>query len=75
MAKHTHPRFIQRAIKRPGALRRALGIKKGRKIPSSVLSKIARAKIGKRISVDGKITVTRKLKKRAVLARTLRRFR
>ena len=29
--------FIQKAIKKPGALRKSLGIKKGKKIPASKL--------------------------------------
>ena len=36
--------FIQKAIKKPGALRKSLGIKKGEKIPASKLSAAAKKK-------------------------------
>lgn len=39
MAKHF---FIQKAIKHPGALRRTLGIKKGKKIPLAKLRSAAK---------------------------------
>jgi hypothetical protein len=35
-------RWIQRAIKKPGALRRTLGVKKGQKIPVSRLRAAAK---------------------------------
>jgi hypothetical protein len=35
-------RFIKEAIKKPGALRKSLGVKKGEKIPASKLAKAAR---------------------------------
>ena len=43
-------KWIQKAIKKPGALRRALGIKKGKKIPKKRLKKVAKkgGKLGKR---------------------------
>jgi hypothetical protein len=66
--------WIQQAIKQPGALRRQLGIKSGQKIPESVLQRLAEAGIGARVKADGTVTVTRQLKRRAVLARTLRRL-
>jgi hypothetical protein len=37
--------FIQKAIKKPGALRKSLGIKKGKKIPASKLKAAARKKV------------------------------
>ena len=42
--------FIKKAIKKPGALRKSLGIKKGKKIPKKKLDKAAKAKgkLGKR---------------------------
>ena len=42
--------WIQDAIKKPGALRKELGVKKGKKIPKSKLSKAAKkgGKEGKR---------------------------
>ena len=36
--------FIQKAIKKPGALRKSLGIKKGEKIPASKLRAAAKKK-------------------------------
>ena len=41
---------IKKAIKKPGALRASLGIKKGKTIPKSVLNKAAKApgKLGQR---------------------------
>ena len=36
--------FIQKAIKKPGALRKSLGIKKGEKIPASKLNAAAKKK-------------------------------
>ena len=42
--------FIKEAIKKPGALRKALGVKKGEKIPAEKLAKAAKApgKMGQR---------------------------
>lgn len=37
-------KWIQKAIKRPGALRRKAGVKKGQKIPVSKLRKLAKKK-------------------------------
>ena len=54
-------KWIQNAIKNPGALRRQLGVKKGEKIPLSKLKKAAKSK--------------GKLGKRARLALTLRKLR
>ena len=36
--------FIQKAIKKPGALRKSLGIKKGEKIPANKLKAAAKKK-------------------------------
>ena len=52
---------IQKAIKKPGALRKSLGVKKGQKIPASKLN--AEAKKGG------------KLGQRARLAKTLKGFK
>ena len=57
--------------KHPGKLHKQLGIPAGKKIPSKLLTDIAKANIGTK--VRGR-TVTGLLKKRAVLARTLRRY-
>ena len=43
-------KWIQKAIKKPGALRSSLGVKSGEKIPAGKLAKAAKAsgKLGKR---------------------------
>jgi|TARA_R100001443_G_scaffold68178_2_gene76944 hypothetical protein len=53
--------WIQKAIKKPGALRKSLGVKKGKKIPKSTLNKAAKSK--------------GKLGQRARLAKTLKGFK
>ena len=53
-------KWIQGAIKQPGALRKSLGVKEGQKIPASKLSKAAKA--------------PGKLGQRARLAQTLRKL-
>lgn len=53
-------KWIQKAIKKPGALHRSLGVPMGKKIPSSKLNKAAKA--------------PGKLGQRARLAKTLRGF-
>jgi len=72
--------WIQSAIKKKGALSRELGIPIEKNIPISLLEKIRNAKIGSTITNPTKtgkrrIKVTRLLKKRAVLALTLKRLR
>ena len=72
--------WIQSAIKKKGALSRQLGIPIEKNIPISLLEKIRNAKIGSTITNPTKtgkrrIKVTRLLKKRAVLALTLKRLR
>ncbi len=52
---------IKKAIKKPGALRKSLGIKKGKKIPAKKLAKAAKAK--------------GKLGQRARFAETLKKLR
>jgi hypothetical protein len=44
------PKFIQKAIKKPGALRKSLGVKAGEKIPAKKLAKASKApgKLGQR---------------------------
>jgi len=71
-------KWIPRNLKK-GALSRQLGIPEEKNIPVTLLEKIRRAKIGKKIrnpTKTGKrlIRVTRLLKKRAVLALTLKRI-
>jgi hypothetical protein len=58
-----------------GALRRQLGVPEGQKIPESWLSRIANAKVGETVSLNGKrVKVTTKLKRRVNLARIFRRY-
>ena len=59
MAKKKY--WIAGAIKKPGALRRTVGVKKGEKIPVATLNRLAKKK-----GVTGK---------RARLAKTLRTFK
>ena len=40
--KNKDKNWIQKAIKKPGALRKSLGIKKGKKIPVSKLKEVAK---------------------------------
>ncbi len=54
--------WIAGAIKKPGSLRKSLGVKKGEKIPEAKLKKAEKSK--------NPLT-----KKRAVLAETLRKFK
>ena len=60
VAKAKGGKWIQKAIKKPGALRAALGAKKGEPIPAGKLAKAAKAK--------------GKLGQRARLAQTLKRM-
>ena len=71
--------FIQNALKhgRPGALSKQLGIQTEDKIPMTLLNKIIKAESGDTIrnpTTKGKktIKITRKLERRAILARTLK---
>jgi len=73
-------KWIRRAVKKEGGLSRQLGIPKKERIPTTLLRKIKNAKVGTTITNPTKtgkrrIKVTRLLKKRAVLALTLRKFR
>jgi len=72
--------WIRRAIRRPGALSRQLSIPLEENIPVTLLRKLRKAKVGETVRNPtrlGKrvIKVTRLLKRRVVLATTLRRLR
>ena len=54
-------KWIQKAIKKPGALRKSLHVAKGKKIPTSKLKKAEHSK-------------NPTIKKRAVLAETLKKM-
>lgn len=63
MAKKKSRRWIQKAIKHPGALRRTLGAKKGGTIPRSKLA--AAAKKGGKLGKRARLAITlRKLGKK-----------
>lgn len=57
-------KFIQSAIKKPGALRKSLGIKKGKTIPVKTLAKAAKkpGKLGKRARLAETLKKLRKKK-------------
>ena len=61
MAKEKN-KFIQKAIKKPGALKKALHVKKGEKIPSAKLKAAEHSK-------------SPLMRKRASLAQTLKSFK
>ena len=56
---------IKKAIKKPGALRKALGVKKGKKIPAKKLNKAAKksGKLGQRARFAKTLNKLRKKKK------------
>ena len=58
---------IKKAIKKPGSLRKSLGIKKGKTIPKSVLNSAAKApgKLGQRARFAKTLKKLRKKKRRA----------
>ena len=58
---------IKKAIKKPGALRKSLGIKKGKTIPASVLNRVAKApgKLGQRARFAKTLKKLRKKKRRS----------
>lgn len=55
------PKWIQKAIKHPGALHKSLGVEKGKKIPMSMLNKASHSS-------------NKTLRARANLAKTLKSF-
>jgi len=57
---------IKKAIKKPGSLRKSLGIKKGKTIPKSVLNRAAKApgKLGQRARFAKTLKKLRKKKRR-----------
>jgi hypothetical protein len=61
MAKKRSGKWIQSAIRKPGALHRALGVPEGEKIPASKLAKAARSS-------------NPTMRRRAALAKTLKGF-
>lgn len=59
-------KFIKKAIKKPGSLRKELHVKKGKDIPKSKLKKAAKkgGKIGKRARLAETLSKLRKKKKK-----------
>ena len=73
-------KWIQKAVKKLGALSRQLNIPKEKNIPTTLLKKINSAKVGTTIKNPTKtgrrkIKVTRKLKWRASLALRLKNYK
>ena len=67
--------WIQGAIKKPGALRNQLGVKKGDKIPEKKLDRVSR-KLEKKAKGAKKLTKNElKLSRRVSLAKTLKKMR
>jgi hypothetical protein len=64
MAKKKSGKWIQKAIKKPGALRKQLGVKEGQKIPAKKLNKAAKApgKLGQRARLAKTLSKMRKRK-------------
>lgn len=72
--------FIQKAIKKPGALRKTLWVPMGKKVSKSFMDRIMKGTEGKVIKNPTKtwkksIKVTPLLKKRVSLAETLNKLR
>ncbi|MCH7850666.1 MAG: hypothetical protein IH845_03425 [Nanoarchaeota archaeon] len=73
-------RWIQRAIHKPGRLHSDLRIKKGEKIPMSLLNALIKSEAGDTVKNPTKIgkksiLLTRKIEQRAILARNLKRMK
>ena len=57
-------KWIQKAVKKPGALRKSLGIKKGKKIPAKTLARAAKA--GGKLGQRARLAMTfKKMKRKA----------
>lgn len=68
-------KFIQKAIKRPGALRKAMGAKEGKTIPTKKLN-MKISSLQKQAKGEKKLPASKlRLLKEAILARTLRKFK
>jgi len=71
-------KWMQKAVKKPGALSKRLGIPEEKNIPKSLLNKIVKAKTGETISNPTssgkkKIKVDTKIQRQANLARTFKK--
>jgi hypothetical protein len=68
-------KFIQKAIKRPGALRKHFGVKKGETIPQNKLMSLIR-RLQKKAKGKAKLSMTdSRLLKQALLAKTLKKLK
>ena len=57
--------WIGKAVKKPGALRKSLGIKKGATIPTKLLKKAASGKLGKKTAQRARLAPTfRKMRRK-----------
>ncbi len=73
-------KWIQKALKGHGSVHKQLGIPNDKKIPSSLLNRIIKAKAGDTIKNPSKmgkrnIKVTRLLERRAILAKNLKNIK
>ena len=68
-------KWIQEAGIKKGRLSKQLGIPEKKNIPRKVLDKVIKIKVGKTVNVNNKVKVTSLLKRRAVLARTLKKLK
>jgi len=73
-------KFIKKIKIKKGALSKQLGIPEEKNIPMTLLNKIIKAKAGQTIKNPTRIgkkriKVTRKLERRAILARTLKKMK
>ena len=71
-------KWIQKANIKKGALHKQLGIPQDKKVPSTLVNKIVKAEVGSTVKNPTKtgkrnIKVTSQLKKRASLAKTLKK--
>lgn len=70
-----HPKWIQQAHLKPGALSRQLGIPERENIPMGLLETIRSAPVGGHVrGPHGWIPITPLLKQRATVARNLKRM-
>lgn len=77
MAKQARPqKWIQGAIKKPGALRRQLGLKPDEAMSMSMMNNVMDAEVGDEVEMNGtKVRVTALMKRRMALAKTLGKMR
>jgi hypothetical protein len=68
--------WLHKVGMKKGGLRNQLNVPKGKTIPPGVLDKLAEGNVGTHVQYRGKsVKITPKMKKRAVLARTMKSWR